>query len=128
MNDWKWYIGFKKNKTIQLFVDVKDPTKRRYSQFDHVVGPFESRAEAVTYATEVYYKRRRPNPADFENHKTVIYENIEEIRAEKGKNSLWPKDKFKHRFKRGAQVFGLDNGDLLIKSKNGKKLWKKFNY
>jgi hypothetical protein len=58
----------------------------------------------------------------------VIYDNIEAIQAEKGSNSLWPKEKFEHKFKRGARVLGLRNGDLLIKSKTGRRLWKEFDY
>lgn len=58
----------------------------------------------------------------------IIYEHIEEIRAEKGTNSLWPKEKFKHKFKRGARVIGLPNGDLLVKSTEGKRLWNNFDY
>lgn len=67
-------------------------------------------------------KRRRRNPP------TVIYENIEAIDAEKGDDSLWPKEKFRHEFKRGTQVLGMKDGSILIKSKKGKKLWKEFDY
>ena len=57
-----------------------------------------------------------------------IYENIEEIRAIKGNNSLWPKDHFKHKFRKGAEILGNNDGSLTIRSKNGKRLWKEFDY
>ena len=59
-----------------------------------------------------------------------IYEQIEEIKAIKGDDSLWPKEKFKHKFskKSKAEIWGLPNGDILITSKAGKRLWKKFSY
>lgn len=65
-----------------------------------------------------------------------IYENLEQIFAEKGRKSLWPKQKFKHKFQKGAAVFGvskggavrLKEGDLIIRSRRGKRLWKMFDY
>lgn len=65
-----------------------------------------------------------------------VYENIEQIFAEKGRKSLWPKQKFKHKFQKGAAVLGvkkggavrLKEGDLVIRSRRGKRLWKMFDY
>jgi len=60
---------------------------------------------------------------------TEIYSNITAIEATKGNNSLWPKEPFRHDFKMGGKILGLPNGDLLIKKgKDGKKLWKFFDY
>ncbi|MBT9168124.1 MAG: hypothetical protein DDT19_01469 [Syntrophomonadaceae bacterium] len=58
-----------------------------------------------------------------------IYDNILSIEAEKGKDSLWPNDKFRHDFKSSkgkAKIYGLSDGSLLIKG--NKKLWGNFNY
>lgn len=67
--------------------------------------------------------RLKKNPP---GHK--IYDNILAIEARKGKNSLWPQESFRHDFKGGATVEGMQDGSLRIKSKSGKRLWKNFNY
>jgi len=57
-----------------------------------------------------------------------IYDKILFIRAIKGRKSLWPGDYFEHKFTSKAKIFGLPNGDVLIKSTTGQKLWKPFEY
>lgn len=65
-----------------------------------------------------------------------IYKNIEAIYAEKGGSSLWPKKPFKHEFKKGSSVLGVKKtgtikarkGDLIVRSRKGKSLWKYFDY
>lgn len=65
-----------------------------------------------------------------------IYENIEEVFARKGPRSLWPNKPFKHKFKKGAAIYGvrkggqvkLRAGDLVVRSRKGNKLWKMFQY
>jgi len=59
-----------------------------------------------------------------------IYDNILQIKARKGEDSLWPGELFVHDFseKSKAAIYGLENGDILIHSHSGKKLHKKFNY
>jgi hypothetical protein len=61
-----------------------------------------------------------------------IYDICLEIRAKKGNEneSLWPHELFKHSFseRSKAAIYGLPNGDILIRSQVGKKLWKRFTY
>jgi len=57
---------------------------------------------------------------------TEIYGKIIAIEAQKGPNSTFPKENFRHEFKPGSKIFGLPDGSILIKGK--KKLWKKFKY
>ncbi len=59
----------------------------------------------------------------------VIYDNLLAIEAEKGDDSLWPQELFRHDFKKSkgqAYVLGLPDGSLLITG--DKKLWEMFDY
>ena len=68
----------------------------------------------------------RENPP----HQVELYDQLLEIRAKKGKNSLWPKERFRHSFKAKskARVLGNPDGSLTIRSSTGKPLWKMFDY
>ncbi len=60
---------------------------------------------------------------------TKFYARVIRIEAQKGDDSHFPKDKFYHDFKiRDAEVFGLGDGSVLIRSASGKKLWGIFEY
>lgn len=56
------------------------------------------------------------------NIEGIVYNRCIEIRAEK---TGYKKGYYKHPFSRGSQVciYALDNGDLLVHSKAGVKLW-----
>lgn len=65
-----------------------------------------------------------------------IYQDLEQIFARKGKKSLWPNKPFKHKFEKGAEVIGVNKsgsvklrkGDLIVRSRYGKPLWRYFDY
>ena len=60
-----------------------------------------------------------------------IYGKIISIEAQKGKDSLWPNEFFRHDFKKNktsAKIFGMPDGSLRIVSTKGKRLWKNFSY
>ena len=57
----------------------------------------------------------------------LIYDRLLAIEAVKSNGSNWPKEKFRHDFTRkGSKVYGLPNGDLLIRGKV--PLHKEFEY
>lgn len=57
----------------------------------------------------------------------LIYDRIEEIRAQKGSSSNWPGEYFKHKFvKNKGKIYGLPNGNLLIVAPY--PLWDVFEY
>lgn len=77
--------------------------------------------------------KMKDNPVKCNLAGTVkIYDTILAIEARKGNSSesLWPNENFRHDFKDNskAAVYGLDDGSILIKSQNGKRLWNTFNY
>lgn len=75
-------------------------------------------------------KRFKKNPSkDYTG--PIIYDKIIAIEAEKGIDSNFPKELFRHDFKKNktaAKIIGLSDGSLLIKSTKGKRLWKNFKY
>ncbi len=73
------------------------------------------------YVSESGRKRVIPRDA------VLIYDEIEEIKARKGFNSLWPNVRFKHKFKkRKGKIYGLPDGSLLITAPY--PLWDIFEY
>jgi hypothetical protein len=72
--------------------------------------------------------KRKSKQEDLPKGATEIYKNILAIEARKGENSEFPNEEFRHDFSRGAKVYGLKNGSILIKSDTGKRLWGEFGY
>lgn len=60
---------------------------------------------------------------------TLIYDKLLSIKARK-KHGKFAGENFRHDFKRDtdAVVMGNPDGSLTIRSKKGKRLWKRFNY
>jgi hypothetical protein len=57
----------------------------------------------------------------------LIYDQIEEIKATKGRGSNWPGEKFVHKFTKGkGKIYGLPSGALLIVAPY--PLWDMFDY
>jgi len=69
-------------------------------------------------------KSLKPNPQP-----VIIYDKLLGIEARKS-HGKFAGENFKHDFsqKTNAQVLGLPNGSLLVRSTKGKRLWKKFQY
>ena len=69
------------------------------------------------------WKKNPPN-------RVKIYDTVIEIKAKKGKDSLWPNEYFVHKFKGKSKgvIYGNPDGSITIKSANGTPLWKEFDY
>lgn len=50
----------------------------------------------------------------------TIYNRVKEVRAEK---TVFKKGLYKHPFKKGVKMLGLENGDIVLHSTTGKPLW-----
>ncbi len=118
----------------RIFTTTRKPTADQYPTLDKVVGPFRTKREAILYASKhgimfmgTLKRSVRPkrNPVEIEG--TEIYRDVLAIEARKGKDSLWPKENFRHDFtSKSAKIIGLPDGSLLIKGR--KRLWKRFSY
>jgi len=83
-----------------------------------------TRRKMEGYLEQLYQK----NPPQ---GKVEIYDKVTSIEAQKGNKSLWPREHFRHDFRKNksaAKVYGMPDGSILIKSTKGKKLWKNFDY
>lgn len=76
--------------------------------------------------TESKLKKIGKNPP----HSAVkIYDRIYAIEAQKGKDSNFPKENFRHDFRAtDSEILGMPDGSLVVKSRSGKRLWKNFSY
>jgi len=84
-------------------------------------GPLEVKGNPIT-VVGLANPQDNPSRSVHANIEGIIYNRCIEIRAEK---TGYKKGFYKHPFSHGSQVciYGLDNGDLLIHSKAGVKLW-----
>ncbi len=73
--------------------------------------------------------KRFNNPKNHNPPGELIYDRLLEIHAQK-QHGKFKGENFVHDFKRNtdAVVIGNKDGSLTIKSKRGKRLWRKFNY
>jgi len=117
----KWTSGGR--QVGEIFRTSTIVSKSRYPQYDQVVGPFSNLDHLQGYVRDERLKLKNPPEQEVEE----IYGSVLAIEARKGKNSLWPRENFRHDFSaKGAKVYGLKDGSLLIKGR--KRLWKKFSY
>ena len=126
----------KRDKTVRLIRTSKVLNQKESevykTEFQKLIGPFKTSNAAWTWAHENGYKARYSNPCKSNPPRkdmVEIYDEVLAIEAVKGGSSLWPKEKFRHNFKKNkgqAKIYGLKDGSILIKGK--KKLWKKFDY
>ena len=125
-----WYIGIHKTRFGKaiIFSTAKKPTTSAYTRkYKKVIGPFMTYNAAVTHRYEKGLLKRK-NPVSKSRDKgIVIYDNIKAIEAEKGSDSLFPGELFRHDFtKTKAKVIGMPDGSLVIKG--NRRLHKRFNY
>jgi len=57
---------------------------------------------------------------------TRIYAKAIEIRAEKGEDSLYPGERFRHKFGPNDEIIGNKDGSITIRNTKGKRLWRRF--
>ena len=73
-------------------------------------------------------KRRNLREDDFPPGTKEIYNRLLTIEVKTGPESIFPNEYLGHKFPKGVKVYGLKDGSILIKSKNGKRLWDEFDY
>jgi len=93
-----------------------------------IYNPKESRPRITMFPEKKSGKLRPRSPfKGYQiNEPVLIYDLCLEIRAQKNHHSEYKGEKFKHTFSKAthAQIFGLPDGSLLIKSKKDKPLWR----
>lgn len=126
-----WHEGSEESFTHHDY-----PTRGRVD-WSSTFGPFSTQDEALSYIERImkggvvhgtdfspsqFNPRDNPPRSISANIEGIIYNRCIEIRAEK---TGYKKGFYKHPFSRGSQVciYALDNGDLLVHSKAGMKLW-----
>jgi hypothetical protein len=80
-------------------------------------------------------RRGRRNPvATLPEDATLIYPIVFRIEAQKGNEDLeggksqFAGENFYHDFEEGTEAYGLSDGTVLLRNKNGKPLWGVYEY
>lgn len=105
---------------------IREAGKKAEREFFGKGGPLEAHTNPlkdnpITVVGLVNPQENPPRSVNA-NIEGIIYNRCIEIRAEK---TGYKKGYYKHPFSKGSQVciYALDNGDLLVHSKAGVKLW-----
>lgn len=100
---------------------IREAGKKTEREFFGKGGPLEVKENPITIVGLANPQENPPRSVSA-NIEGVVYNRCIEIRAEK---TGYKKGFYKHPFSKGSQVciYALDNGDLLVHSKAGVKLW-----
>lgn len=139
---WIWYHAMKpEQKEKILKMENKNPGYSWHEEqemfYDSLIKKkdlssdaktyFEGKRDAHRHSKEIS-KALKMNPIAIYNDPEpyLIYDLCLEIRAKKSYHENYKGERFSHKFSKDthAQIFGLSDGSLLIKSKKGKKLWR----
>lgn len=134
----RYFIGILENKTQKVFGSTKHIlkiNKKTYPMYTKILGPFKYKSDAKDYTLHKAIKTLRAKKKHKPKLKSnpcfggiEIYSDIIAIEAVKGDHGVFPKEKFRHTFKRGAKVIGMPDGSIKIVSAKNPKLWKNFDY
>lgn len=134
---WSTIVGYRATAHVSLEKKglIRTERKGRGKGYLHLIkknfdsASFATLAAASAVGSVVAKKllnnlsRRVPKGA------VKIYDKIYAIEAQKGGDSNFPKEDFRHDFtKKDSEILGMPDGSLVIKSRSGKRLWKNFNY
>lgn len=97
---------------------VYGKVRRIAPQVGHYWIDWDDGEYAVSRRADIIPVLDRPKKAGrLPNAPVKIYDNVSQIKAEKGTDSNFPNQPFYHDFKPGAKAYGLPNGDILITKK-----------
>lgn len=117
-------------KHLKVLIDVRKypdgnlhiSTRYHRPGYMDQVGPVLSQMDAEIDSRGVVHGRNTGKRKYAANPPlTEVYRDIIEIRARKSDGRL-----YKHPFGKGAAIYGMPDGSLLVKSRKGKRLWKNF--
>lgn len=122
-----WYVGIDHTNVMRIFRSKQSPSRETHGKrYQYVIGPHSRMDQALRSAKSLEQRGYAlcGNPVKSAQE---IYGRILAIEAQKGNMSLWPKQVFRHDFKKsGTKIIGLPDGSLLIKGPH--RLWKNFTY